>query len=187
MCNRAFRILHLIDCSPQPLHSKGMSLSQLSTLVAQSPAPWGLSGKAESSDTLPVVGETQGSPGYSPECTLCCAVLWVGMHVPGAAERVSIVYQWTQQLLGERIDDGGLQRASPILAHAYQVLSAGYTSFEHCRYPLWFRFSYAFCTHFIDYPEYSVPAWQVSHQCQFTGVDRHQMWLNCCDIRAMCM
>ncbi|KAL3134602.1 hypothetical protein ABBQ38_006433 [Trebouxia sp. C0009 RCD-2024] len=51
----------------------------------------------------------------------------------GATERVSAVYTWVQQLLQDRLNEGGLTRAAPIGSRIWQVLSEGYLHFEHCR------------------------------------------------------
>ncbi len=56
-----------------------------------------------------------------------------GKHIPGASERVNIVYTWVQQLLQDRLKEGGLTRAAPIGSRIWQVLSDGYLQFEHCR------------------------------------------------------
>ena len=53
--------------------------------------------------------------------------------MPGATERVSVVYTWVQQLLQDRLREGGLCRDAPIGSRMWQVLTDGYLQFEQCR------------------------------------------------------
>lgn len=43
------------------------------------------------------------------------------------------MYAWVQQLLQERLREGGLARAAPIASRMWQMLSEGYLQFEQCR------------------------------------------------------
>lgn len=54
--------------------------------------------------------------------------------MPGASERVNIVYAWIQQLLQERFKEKGLTLAAPVGSRMWQMLSEGYLQFEQCRY-----------------------------------------------------
>lgn len=54
--------------------------------------------------------------------------------MPGASERVNIVYAWVQQLLQERFKEEGLTLAAPVGSRMWQMLSEGYLQFEQCRY-----------------------------------------------------
>ncbi len=54
--------------------------------------------------------------------------------MPGASERVNIVYAWVQQLLQERFKEKGLTLAAPVGSRMWQMLSEGYLQFEQCRY-----------------------------------------------------
>ena len=62
---------------------------------------------------------------------MCCHA---GKVVPGASERVNIVYAWVQQLLQERFKEKGLTLAAPVGSRMWQMLSEGYLQFEQCRY-----------------------------------------------------
>ncbi|KAL0039987.1 hypothetical protein WJX79_001551 [Trebouxia sp. C0005] len=57
----------------------------------------------------------------------------IGKVVPGASERVNIVYAWVQQLLQERFREKGLTLAAPVGSRMWQMLSEGYLQFEQCR------------------------------------------------------
>lgn len=57
-----------------------------------------------------------------------------GVYVPGAAERVNVVYAWMQQLMQERQRQGGLCKDAPIGSRAWQMWSEGYLAFEQCRW-----------------------------------------------------
>ena len=57
-----------------------------------------------------------------------------GKVVPGASERVNIVYAWVQQLLQERFKEKRLTLAAPVGSRMWQMLSEGYLQFEQCRY-----------------------------------------------------
>ena len=61
-------------------------------------------------------------------------VFHVGSFVPGASERVNIVYAWLQQVLQERLKDNGLTLAAPVGSRMWQILSEGYAQFEQCRW-----------------------------------------------------
>ncbi|KAL0045047.1 hypothetical protein WJX82_006316 [Trebouxia sp. C0006] len=57
----------------------------------------------------------------------------IGKVVPGASERVNIVYAWVQQLLQERFKEKRLTLAAPVGSRMWQMLSEGYLQFEQCR------------------------------------------------------
>lgn len=63
----------------------------------------------------------------------CLTLLPAGQFVPGASERCNTVYAWLQQLLQERLREGGLTHAHPIGSRMWQMLSEGYLQFEQCR------------------------------------------------------
>ena len=56
-----------------------------------------------------------------------------GMYVPGAAERVNMVYSWVLQLLQQRGMEGELVAPAPIAANMFHMLSQGLIAFESCR------------------------------------------------------
>ena len=64
---------------------------------------------------------------------LVCA----GRFVPGASERCNTVFAWLQQLLQERLQEGGLTQAPPIASRMWQMLSEGYLQFEQCRWVIY--------------------------------------------------
>ena len=53
--------------------------------------------------------------------------------MPGATERVTVVYAWLHQLLQDRLREGGLTTDAPIGSRMWQVLSEGYLQYEQCR------------------------------------------------------
>ena len=67
-------------------------------------------------------------------CSFHCDFVYAGKIVPGASERVNIVYAWVQQLLQERFKEKGLTLAAPVGSRMWQMLSEGYLQFEQCRY-----------------------------------------------------
>lgn len=62
--------------------------------------------------------------------------LSTGIYVPGAAERVQVVYAWLHDLINWRLRTGGMWLPAPITTQLFNGLSAGFRSFEDARWVL---------------------------------------------------
>eukprot|EP00892_Ulva_mutabilis_P004192 jgi/Ulvmu1/2144/UM129_0003.1 len=60
-------------------------------------------------------------------------ILGDGTYAPAPTERVHTVLAWAQQVLIERIHDGGVKAAPPIQSRIHQVLSDGMLGYEQCK------------------------------------------------------
>lgn len=56
-----------------------------------------------------------------------------GIYVPGAAERVQVVYAWIHDLINWRLRTGGMWLPAPITTQLFNPLSSGFQSFEDAR------------------------------------------------------
>ena len=59
---------------------------------------------------------------------------WVaGTYVPGAAERVQVVYSWILQLIRQRIGEDRTNTPSPTATNMFHMFSEGLYQFEMAR------------------------------------------------------
>jgi patatin-like phospholipase/acyl hydrolase len=57
-----------------------------------------------------------------------------GTYAPAPFERAHTILSWLQQLIVERIADGGVTAPPPVQARIHQVLSDAMMGYEQCKY-----------------------------------------------------
>ncbi|KAK9864551.1 hypothetical protein WJX84_008203 [Apatococcus fuscideae] len=112
-------------------HNKSMPLPVVGGVAGVEVADLGGGGQTSHERDMVMAGL-----GYKEDASAFWSMLaWpsTGLYMPGAAERVNVVYAWTQQLLTERYCEGGMSMPAPIVTRCWQMLSEGYHGYEQCR------------------------------------------------------
>jgi hypothetical protein len=69
--------------------------------------------------------------------TLYCLPLYgssAGTYAPAPYERVHTILSWLQQLIIERMADGGIKVSAPLQSNIHAVLADAMMGYEHCKY-----------------------------------------------------
>ena len=78
---------------------------------------------------------TTRRPGPRRRCGRGCRPqrMHAGTYAPAPTERVHTILAWVQQVLIERIQEGGVKAAPPIQSRIHQVLSDSMLGYEQCK------------------------------------------------------